>query len=93
MIVEKDVKPLTSYDGVWMFYIDSYGQNFKKKMSEIRKLRLLLFGMQLYLVYLYQDCSNYSPMVENGPARRKPFKIFMSDLEGLGLGYLAYNFI
>ena len=45
MIVEKDVKPLTSYDGVWMFYIDSYGQNFKKKMSDIRKLRLLVFGM------------------------------------------------
>ena len=89
-----------------MFYIDPYRQNLKKILSETisRKPRPLVFGMQAHFVYLYQDGSNYSPMFENGPARGD--HLFYTDsyrehilkssclnLEGQGLGYLAFYLI
>ena len=46
------------------------GKIFKIFLSEIRRPRSLIFGMKLYLADLYEDCSNYSPEVKNGPTPR-----------------------
>ena len=50
------------------FYIDPYSGKPLKILSETRRPRSLIFGTQLCLVDLYQDCSNYSPGVKTGPA-------------------------
>ena len=39
-----------------------------KILSETMRPRATKFGMQVHLVDLYQDCSNYSPAVKNGPS-------------------------
>ena len=47
-----------------MFFIGLYiGRN----MDETTRPRALIFGMQHYLVNLYQVCSNYIPGAKNGP--------------------------
>ena len=71
-----------------MFNIDPYREKtLKNILSETRMPRSLIFGTQLCLVDLYQDCSNYSPGVKIGPSpratlyidtyREKPLKILL----------------
>ena len=43
-------------------------QTLKIFLSEITRPRALIFGMQHYLMVLYQSCSNYFPGVKIGPA-------------------------
>ena len=51
-----------------IFNIDPYREKpLKIFLSETRMPRSLIFGTQLCLVDLYQDCSNYSPWVKIGP--------------------------
>ena len=53
-----------------MFYICLNRENMKKMfLSETRRHRSLIFGMQHHLVDLFQVCSNYVPKAKNGPAR------------------------
>ena len=59
-----------------MFYIDPYREKpLKVFLSETRRPRSLIFGTQLCLVDLYQDCSSYSPGAKNGPAQGPTFCI------------------
>ena len=51
-----------------MFYIAPDREKpLKIFLSETRRPRSLIFGTQLCLMDRYQDCSNYSPGVKNGP--------------------------
>ena len=51
-----------------MFYVDPYREKpLKIFLFETRRPMPLIFGTQLCLVDLCQDCSSYSPEAKNGP--------------------------
>ena len=56
------------------------GKILKIFFSETRRPRSLIFGMCVFLVDLYEDCSNYSHGAKNGPA---PFELPPAGIRGL----------
>ena len=48
--------------------IDFQDETLKNFLSENTSSRALIFGMYHHLVDLYQNCSNYFPGAQNGPA-------------------------
>ena len=59
---------MTLPQGLHILHRLKKGKPLKIFLSETRRPRSLIIGMQLHLVDLYQGCSNYSPWVKNGPA-------------------------
>ena len=53
-----------------MLYLDPYRETpFKIFLFETKRPMLFIFGIQLCLVNLCQDCSSYSPGTRNGTAQ------------------------
>ena len=52
-----------------MFYIGLYSDNHKRIfLSKTICQRALIIDIKQPLVHLYQVCSNYAPLAQNGPA-------------------------